>query len=110
MPSTVDMSFGMPMHSPASDSSAAVCRHTSACRAVMYVRTPRRTSPSAIIRPMPLLPPVTTATRPSRSNMSTRQAASASGAVRPWRSSTPGVLPVHSPSSKVTWPLTMVSR
>ena len=69
-PSSVDMSFGIAMQSPSSASSAAVRMQTSAWRAVMYVRTPRRTSSSAIIRPMPLLPPVTTATRPSRSNMS----------------------------------------
>ena len=52
------------MHSPNADSSAALASHSAALRAVMYTRHPARTSPDAIIAPIPLDPPVTTATLP----------------------------------------------
>ena len=52
------------MHSPNSPRRSATVSHTSALREEMYTRTPERTRPSAIMRPMPLLPPVTSATLP----------------------------------------------
>ena len=56
------------MHSPNADSSAALASHSAFLRAVMYTRHPARTSPDAIIAPIPLDPPVTTATLPFTEN------------------------------------------
>jgi hypothetical protein len=56
------------MHSPNADSSAALASHSPDLRAVMYTLHPARTSPEAIIAPMPLDPPVTTATLPRTEN------------------------------------------
>ena len=57
------------MHSPNSDSSAAVASQASFLRAVMYTRQPCAHQPAvAIIAPMPRDPPVTTATLPATPN------------------------------------------
>ena len=53
------------MQVPFCDSSAATCSQTSALRDEMYTLAPASTNPSAIIRPMPRLPPVTRAVLPA---------------------------------------------
>src|SRR3954449_247477 len=57
---------------PSAASSFRAASPSSALRALMYTRAPARSSPRAIIRPIPRVPPVTTATLPVRSNRSTR--------------------------------------
>ena len=61
------MLYGIDTHlpGPMSLSSAAVSSQASALRAVMYTSAPADTKPSAIMRPMPRLPPVTTAVLPA---------------------------------------------
>src|SRR6202020_1960076 len=68
MPSAPARLEGTEMHSPNADSSAALASHSAALRAVMYPRQPARTSPDAIHAPIPLAPPVTTATLPLTEN------------------------------------------
>src|ERR1700722_8632818 len=64
---SVERSAGIPMQVPFLDSSAATASTTSAFREEMYTFTPASTKPSAIIRPMPRLPPVTSAVLPAMS-------------------------------------------
>ena len=54
---------------PASSSSAAAAAFFSSLRAAMATVAPAAARPRANPRPMPLLPPVTMATLPLRSNM-----------------------------------------
>ena len=58
------------MQVPFLESSAATCSQTSALRDEMYTVAPASTKPSAIIRPMPRLPPVTSAVLPAMENRS----------------------------------------
>ncbi len=53
---------------PPARSSSAACSHRGSLRAHKTRRAPASASPSAICRPSPTEPPVTTATRPVRSN------------------------------------------
>src|SRR4051794_28682013 len=67
-----DRSAGIAVTSPYDDSSCAAAAHASALREEMYtLRAPPCRRPRVIIRPIPRVPPVTTATLPSRLNKST---------------------------------------
>ncbi len=67
-PSGLETSAGIALHGPCAESSAAVASQVSALREEMITSAPARSRPSAIIRPMPRDPPVTTATLPLMSN------------------------------------------
>src|ERR671911_625343 len=67
---SLDRSAGMASHSPTFDSSAATSSQTSALRDEMMTLAPASTNPRAIISPMPLDPPVTTAVLPAMENSS----------------------------------------
>ena len=71
IPSCVDTSPGIEMHSPYMDNSFAAASHCAAFRAVMYTREqPCSRNPCTIIAPIPRDPPVTRATLPFREKMS----------------------------------------
>ena len=71
IPSCVDTSPGIEMHSPYIDNSLAAASHCAALRAVMYTREqPCSRNPCTIIAPIPRDPPVTRATLPFNEKMS----------------------------------------
>ena len=64
-PASVDRSAGMPTQVPLAESSAATSAQASALREEMVTAAPASTNPSAIILPMPRVPPVTRARLPA---------------------------------------------
>src|SRR5271168_852295 len=62
---SLDRSAGIPMHVPLAVSSAATSATASALRDEMYTVAPASTKPSAIILPIPRVPPVTSAVLPA---------------------------------------------
>ena len=71
MPSWVETSPWIEMHSPYIESSFAAASHCAALRAVMYTRVhPCSRKPCTIMAPIPRDPPVTSATLPLSEKMS----------------------------------------